>query len=38
MMRSLVRLFLLLAAIFGGGLLLIRLLYDVSWRGSLETS
>ena len=35
-MRGLFRLFMLLALLFGGGVVLIRLLYDVSWRESVE--
>ena len=35
-MRGLFRLFMLLSAVFGGGVVLIRLLYGVSWRESLE--
>ena len=35
-MRGLFRLFVLLAVLFCGGVVVIRLLYDVSWRESLE--
>ena len=35
-MRGLLRLFLLLAVMFCGGIVLIRLLYDVSWSESVE--
>lgn len=35
-MRGLFRLFIFLAVMFCGGVLVIRLLYDVSWRESLE--
>jgi len=35
-MRGLLRIFALLAAIFGGGVVLIKLLYGVSWAESLE--
>lgn len=35
-MKGMFRLFMLLAVLFGGGVVLIRLLYDVSWRESLE--
>lgn len=35
-MKGLIRLFMLLAVLFAGGVVLIRLLYDVSWRESLE--
>ena len=35
-MRGLCRLFVLLAVLFCGGVVVIRLLYDVSWRESLE--
>ena len=35
-MRGLFRMFVLLAVVFAGGVVLIRLLYDVSWRESLE--
>ena len=35
-MRGLFRLFVLLAVLFCGGVGVIRLLYDVSWRESLE--
>ena len=34
-MRGLFRLFVLLAVLFCGGVVVIRLLYDVSWRESL---
>ena len=35
-MRGLFRLFVLLVVLFCGGGVVIRLLYDVSWRESLE--
>ena len=35
-MRALLRLFVLLAVVFCGGIVLIRLLYDVSWSESVE--
>ena len=35
-MRGILRLFVVLCAVFGGGVVLIRLLYGVSWRESLE--
>lgn len=35
-MRGLFRLFVLLVVLFCGGVVVIRLLYDVSWRESLE--
>jgi len=35
-MRGLFRLFVCAALLLGGGLLVIRLLYGVSWRESLE--
>ena len=35
-MRGLFQLFVLLAVLFCGGVVVIRLLYDVSWRESLE--
>lgn len=35
-MRGLFRLFVLLSVLFCGGVVAIRLLYDVSWRESLE--
>lgn len=35
-MKGIFRLFMLSAVLFGGGVVLIRLLYDVSWRESLE--
>ena len=35
-MRGLMRLFALLAVVFGGGVVLIKLLYGVSWGESLE--
>ncbi len=35
-MRGLFRIFVLLLVVFAGGVVLIRLLYDVSWRESLE--
>ena len=35
-MRGLLRLFILLAVLFCGGIVLIRLLYDVSWSESGE--
>jgi hypothetical protein len=35
-MRGLLRLLVLLAVIFCGGIVLIRLLYDVSWSESVE--
>ncbi len=35
-MRGLLRLFVLLAVMFCGGIVLIRLLYDVSWSESVE--
>ena len=35
-MSAFVRLFALLALLFGGGVLLIKLLYGVSWSESLE--
>ena len=35
-MRTLFRLFVLLAVFFGGGVMLIKLFYGVSWGESLE--
>jgi len=35
-MRGLFRIFALLAVVFGGGVVLIKLLYGVSWAESLE--
>ena len=35
-MRTLLRLFVLVAAIFGGGVVLIKLLYGVSWTEAVE--
>lgn len=35
-MRSLFRLFVLLAVVFAGGVVVIKLLYGVSWGESLE--
>ncbi|NKB68732.1 MAG: hypothetical protein GKR89_16835 [Candidatus Latescibacteria bacterium] len=35
-MRGLLRLLVLLTFLFGGGVVLVRLLYDVTWRESLE--
>ncbi len=35
-MRALFRLFILLTVFFGGGVLLIKLLYGVSWGESLD--
>jgi hypothetical protein len=35
-MRGLFRLFVLLAVVFCGGVVLIRLLYDVSWSEAVE--
>ncbi|MBT4975829.1 MAG: hypothetical protein HOL51_01225 [Gemmatimonadetes bacterium] len=35
-MRGVFRLFVLSAVLFCGGVVIIRLLYDVSWRESLE--
>ncbi len=35
-MRGLFRLFMLLCVLFGGGVVLIRVLYGVSWRESLD--
>ena len=35
-MRGIIRLFTVLCAVFGGGVVLIRMLYGVSWRESLE--
>ena len=35
-MRSLIRLFMLACVLFGGGVVLIRVLYGVTWRESLE--
>ncbi len=35
-MRTLLRLFVLVAAVFGGGVVLIKLLYGVSWTEAVE--
>ena len=35
-MKALLKLFILLCVLFGGGVVLIRILYGVSWRESLE--
>ena len=35
-MRTLLRLFVLAAAVFGGGVVLIKLLYGVSWTEAVE--
>ena len=35
-MRTLLRLFMLVAAVFGGGVVLIKLLYSVSWTEAVE--
>ena len=35
-MRTILRLFVLVAAVFGGGVVLIKLLYGVSWPEAVE--
>tara|TARA_Y100000588_G_scaffold253147_1_gene267665 strand:+ start:630 stop:770 length:141 start_codon:yes stop_codon:yes gene_type:complete len=35
-MRTILRLFVLVAAVFGGGVVLIKLLYGVSWTEAVE--